>query len=365
MLDGGPNATYKWDAADRLRAINIGSHRTEIQYDGLGRRAHVTEKEASTVTSEKRFLWSGNELSEERDAAGGTVTKRFFGQGEQRIAGSDAGVYFYTRDHLGSIRELTDSSGTVRARYDYDVWGQRSKVVGDLDTYFGFTGFYFHNQSGLNFSRTRAYDCVMGQWINRDPMRESGGSNLSDYAGNNPIRNIDPLGLSWVDTISHFDLYSVLNNAAANSYGYEGFWGNAGGIAANLGTTLLDVLGGEQVLDAASRSGAAQGCGNYRDAWLNGAEAVILIGIAAIPGGAEEAAVVRTEARNLTEQLVLKEAEAGAGTRIMEGRVRDPNFPEELWAKMSHTHDSPGGAITEIHYWLELASGSRTGFKFK
>jgi RHS repeat-associated protein len=194
---GAPNATYEWDAADRLIAINIGTHRTEIQYDDLGRRSHLTEKDSGNVTSEKRFLWCDNELCEERDGAGGTVSKRFFGQGEQRIAGSDAGVYFYTRDHLGSVRELVDSSGAVRARYDYGVWGRRTKLVGDLDTDLGCTGFYFHNQSGLNFSRTRAYDAMLGKWISRDPIAENGGINLYGYVANDPVNFVDPSG-EWI-----------------------------------------------------------------------------------------------------------------------------------------------------------------------
>jgi len=41
------------------------------------------------------------------------VTKRFFAEGEKRIGGSDAGNYFYSRDHLGSIREVTDSTGAL------------------------------------------------------------------------------------------------------------------------------------------------------------------------------------------------------------------------------------------------------------
>jgi uncharacterized protein RhaS with RHS repeats len=28
---------------------------------------------------------------------------------------------YYTRDHLGSVRELLNSSGTIVARYGYDV----------------------------------------------------------------------------------------------------------------------------------------------------------------------------------------------------------------------------------------------------
>jgi hypothetical protein len=54
-------------------------------------------------------------ICEERDAAG-AVTKRFFPQGMKVESGPAAGNYYYTRDHLGSIRELTDSSGNVRAR---------------------------------------------------------------------------------------------------------------------------------------------------------------------------------------------------------------------------------------------------------
>jgi RHS repeat-associated protein len=194
-LTSDGSKTYEWDAANRCVAINVGTHRTEMSYDGLGRRVHLTEKDSGNITSEKRFLWCGNELCEERDASGGTVTKRFFGQGEQRVGGSDAGLYFYTRDHLGTVREMSDATGAIRARYEYDLWGQRAKLAGDMDCDFGFTGFYFHNQTGLNFSRTRAYDSVIGKWISRDPLGEAGGIDLYEYVGNDAINGIDPWGL--------------------------------------------------------------------------------------------------------------------------------------------------------------------------
>jgi len=210
-LTSDTEKTYEWDAANRLTAINIGSHRTEIQYDGIGRRVHLTEKDSGATTSEKRFLWGGNELREERDAAGITVTKRFFGQGEQRIGGSDAGVYLYTRDHLGSVREIVDTSGAVRARYNYETWGGRTKVMGTLDCDFGFTGHYYHERSGLHLSRHRAYDSNSGEWISRDPIEESGGLNLYQYVGNNPPNGIDPLGLyveMWYNIqTKQFDAY--------------------------------------------------------------------------------------------------------------------------------------------------------------
>jgi RHS repeat-associated protein len=243
---GAPNATYEWDAADRLIAINIGSHRTEIQYDGLGRRAHVTEKEASTVTSEKRYLWCGNELCEERNAAGGTVKKRLFAQGEERIGGSDAGTYFYTRDHLGSVRELVDSVGAIRARYDYDLWGHRNKLAGNLDCDFGFTGFYFHDSSGLNFSLTRAYDNTLGKWLGKDPIQEKGGLNLYGYVANDPLGRKDPSGL-W---------YALIPGTWFDGNGFEG-----GGSEFFRGSDFDD--GGYAALDAMNPFGNPFGDNGY------------------------------------------------------------------------------------------------------
>jgi RHS repeat-associated protein len=191
---GAPNAMYEWDAADRLVAINIGTHRTEIRYDGLGRRARLTEKQSGSIESDRNFLWSGSEIIEERSGTGDAVTKRLFAQGEQRIGGVDAGIYFYTRDQLRSVREVTDSNGVIRARYDYSVWGGRTKLSGDIDCDFGFTGFYQHGVSNLSFSRTRAYDATLGNWISRDPIEERGGINLYGYAGNDPVNFVDPSG---------------------------------------------------------------------------------------------------------------------------------------------------------------------------
>ncbi len=65
--------------------------------------------------SDTKFLWCGSTICEARDA-GGAVQKRFFTQGVQ-----DGGTaFFYTRDHLGSVRELTDQTGAVRG---YGLYG--------------------------------------------------------------------------------------------------------------------------------------------------------------------------------------------------------------------------------------------------
>lgn len=187
LASATPAVSYDWDAVDRLVKITQGANITEFVYDGLSRR--VAEKLNGTII--KRWLWDGTELAEERDAGGGTVTKRFFAQGEQL----GATKYFFTKDHLGSVREMTDINGNTITRYDYDPYGRRTRVLGSVDADFGFTGHYYHTQSGMYLTLYRAYDVNKGRWISRDPIQEAGGSNLYSYAMNNPMHNIDPLGL--------------------------------------------------------------------------------------------------------------------------------------------------------------------------
>jgi RHS repeat-associated protein len=104
--------------------------------------------------------------------------------------------YYYTRDHLGSIRELVDSTGIIQARYDYDSWGWRKKITGTgIDADFGYTGHYWDATISLNLTYYRAYDPDIGRWLTRDPISERGGVNLYDYVSNQVTGARDPLGL--------------------------------------------------------------------------------------------------------------------------------------------------------------------------
>ncbi|MDB6139881.1 MAG: hypothetical protein JWO94_2953 [Verrucomicrobiaceae bacterium] len=145
-----PLQTYSWDANDRLASIHYTgtSNQTLLTYDGRGCCVQAVEMTGATITSTRQFVWDGWFQVKEHDGTGAT-TKRFFGQGVQIVSGTPAGSYYYTGDHLGSIREMTDSTGTVRALYDYDPSGP-TKLAGDLDSDFGFTGLFAHAPSRLN-----------------------------------------------------------------------------------------------------------------------------------------------------------------------------------------------------------------------
>jgi len=186
------NCAHKWDAANRLVSIIGPTNQSSFTYDGFGRRVQIIESQNGAAVSTNKFVWIGTALAEQRDATGGTVVKRFFGQGEQ-ISGTN---YFFTTDHLGSVREMTDGSGTIQARYDYDPYGRQTKVSGILDADFGYAGMYYHAPSGLNLTLYRAYSSDLGRWLSRDPLAEMAGLNLYDYGDNDPINRTDPNGNS-------------------------------------------------------------------------------------------------------------------------------------------------------------------------
>ncbi|MBX9724512.1 MAG: RHS repeat-associated core domain-containing protein [Candidatus Obscuribacterales bacterium] len=191
MTSDGTN-TYAWDAEDRLIKITYpgSGNYSQILYDANGIKGQVTETVASTLTSTKQFVNSGSRIVEERDAIN-AVIKNYFGLG-QTISGSN---YFYALDHLGSVRDMTDTSGVVQAHYEYDLYGQRTKTAGALDSDFQYAGYYMHAPSGLNLTVYRAYSPSQERWINRDPIEESGGVNLYNYCGNATLNNRDTLGL--------------------------------------------------------------------------------------------------------------------------------------------------------------------------
>jgi len=134
-------------------------------------------------------------MRETRNSAG-IITAQYFNFGET-ISGTG---YVWTKDHLGSVKEMTDSSGNIQAAYSYDSYGKESKTQGSLFSDFQYAGYYYHAPSGLSLTRNRAYSAVIGRWINRDPVQEKGGVNLFRYALNDPLSFIDPSGLQQSGT---------------------------------------------------------------------------------------------------------------------------------------------------------------------
>jgi len=245
------------------------------------------------------------------------------------------------------VSQLDDLHQTLAASYRYDPYGNTTYSSGSLAAanVYRFSSKEVHLNSGLYSYGYRFYSPNWQRWLNRDPMGEEGGLNLYGYVGGDPIRYYDPLGLQWYEPPMQ-EPYESMDDLLVQAAFLEGF---LEGLAQEMfpEEDKGDFVGGTppmpggRLLDKALKK-----AGNLaKKLWDR---------------CFKKKPPVRTDPRNLAEQLALEEAKGGAGSRIMQGQINDPAYPENVWAKMQHVHGD-----TVVHYWQNLKTGVREGYKFK
>ncbi|MCK9304844.1 MAG: RHS repeat-associated core domain-containing protein [Bacteroidales bacterium] len=90
-----------------------------------------------------------------------------------------------------------DSTGAVKAHYEYSAFGEITAQAGPLtgDFTHRFSTKYFDKITGLYYYGHRYYDLVLMRWLSKDPIEEEGGLNLYCAMCNNAISFVDPFGL--------------------------------------------------------------------------------------------------------------------------------------------------------------------------
>ncbi len=121
--------------------------------------------------------------------------------GHGRIAQLDTGALnteYFLGDALGSVRQLTDSSGAVTLARTYDPYGKVNTTSGAGSSGYGFTNEY--QSQGLIYLRSRMYSPVNGRFLTRDTWSGDANRPLSfnrwGYVEGNPVNFVDPTGHS-------------------------------------------------------------------------------------------------------------------------------------------------------------------------
>ena len=108
----------------------------------------------------------------------------------------------YHCDLRGSVRTVTDQTGTVTDRYSYSLYGERTHDTGDGDHIFGYCGRdgVITERDGLLYMRARYYSPELKRFISADSvignLSSTPSLNRYAYANGNPVTQIDPFGLS-------------------------------------------------------------------------------------------------------------------------------------------------------------------------
>jgi RHS repeat-associated protein len=182
VVDNGvTTATYTYDAFNQRIAKTVEGQTTRFVYD----RGNVyLEFSGNSSAPSTRYLY-------------GPMVDQILAQ-ESATATPENETTWMLTDHLGSVRDLVNNTGTVVNHFTYDSFGNVvGSMTGGVDTRYKYTGREFDQETGLHYYRARYFDAQVGRFISQDPLGfgSGDGSNLYAYVTNQPVNRVDPSGL--------------------------------------------------------------------------------------------------------------------------------------------------------------------------
>ena len=218
------NASYSYDAGGNM--VYDGRRGLGISYNILNLPAKVVEKTGATAADgavKAEYLYSADGIKQRvvdgtgsngylylgtlvLSKSGESYTLSSTGFGGGRIIGTANNsclAYYYGTDHLGSVRVITDGSGSVVERNDYYPLGMRTSTGNSYPqlttNLYKYNGKEVQTIGGLGFTDygARMYDDFTGRWFVPDPLAEK-YSSMSPYmyCSGNPISMVDIYGMA-------------------------------------------------------------------------------------------------------------------------------------------------------------------------
>ncbi len=186
----GKVTRYTWEVDGKLKRVDFsnGVH-VELLHDGLGNRVG---KRTSSGKAFYRFV-DKDKVILELDGKGEVLATYIHHPLSVRPVWAIImnNCYCLHYDQFGSLRALTDGSGSMSIYYEFDAWGNIPLQQSDRLTPFIFLGMEWDQETELYISKTDYYDPCVGRYINKN---QSAGFltnpqtlNTYSFACNNPL----------------------------------------------------------------------------------------------------------------------------------------------------------------------------------
>ena len=190
-VGNGINHQLTWDAENKLSKVMIGA--TEYNYIYGADNARVIKRKVLTAGNEDTlYLDKDAEISPT-----GEWTKYVHTDVKRRGNGTGAAKFFHHRDHLKSIRVISDSTGAEVKRTIYLAFGKKEIQTGTHTESKGYIGQRHDEETGYLFLNARYYDPELARFISPDwwdPNKAGVGTNRYSYSFNDPINKSDENG---------------------------------------------------------------------------------------------------------------------------------------------------------------------------
>jgi RHS repeat-associated protein len=162
-------------------------------YDGDGYRVRATIDPTDPIA----YTWDRTGLGGLGQIITDDTGENVFGPVglQQRVSGTTP--QYAHGDGLGSLRLVTNSTGTALGGATYEPWGTPRSGSVTLGGY-GFTGELTDAETGFVYLRARYMDPSTGRFLTEDTYQGTLGSPMSQhrfaYGNDNPVRYTDPSG---------------------------------------------------------------------------------------------------------------------------------------------------------------------------
>ena len=196
--------TLSWNGR-QLRQIADGNNTYSYAYNVDGQRVSKT---VNGITTE--YFYNGSILAGQKTGEN-TLVLMYDNDGTAFGFTYNGTEYYYLKNAQNDVVALVDSNRQIVAKYAYDAWGHIVSVtdaegndisaqkdhIGNVNP-IRYRSYYYDNETGLYYLKTRYYSPDMCRFLNADGSiganQDIHAYNLFAYCSNNPVNFYDPSG---------------------------------------------------------------------------------------------------------------------------------------------------------------------------
>ncbi|QPC95068.1 hypothetical protein GA829_09285 [Mesorhizobium sp. INR15] len=159
-LTSDGSRTLTWDEANRLKTVSLASNTVNLTYGPDGARVKKASSFATT-------LYPDANVEIDPATPGAEIYTRY-PHPDIKVTGT--AKFFLHRDHLASVRMVTDASGAIVEQTNYASYGER--LNSGFQTQKSYIGERFDPETGLLYLNARYMDPVLGRFVPPDQQGE-------------------------------------------------------------------------------------------------------------------------------------------------------------------------------------------------